>query len=199
MFVIRTVVMLGLVLGLGACVSGGPGTEPGAAGRQVAMYAMQYDVAEVKIIVPPTLKVSEANSYRPTADIVWRGEAPGDRYAQVKAIMADGFATGTAGMVAGRKVIVEAEVVRFHCLTEKARYVIGGVHSLRFNLTVRDAATGQIVDGPRLVIADIKAAGGEKALAEDRAGRSQRVVIVEQLAKISKRELSARVAPAVSQ
>ena len=109
--------------------------------------------------------------------------------------MAEGFAQGTAGMTAGRRVIVEAEVVRFHCLTEKTRYSIGGVHSIRFNLTVRDAESGQVIDGPRLVKADIKASGGEKALAEDRAGRTQRVVIVEDLMAVSRRELSARVAP----
>lgn len=193
MRVVRVLAMLGLLFGLAACVSGGTGGK--SASAQPLKLAAQYDVAEVKIVVPQTLRVSEANSYRPNADIVWRGDPPGDRYAQVQAIMAEGFAQGTAGMTAGRRVIVEAEVVRFHCLTEKTRYSIGGVHSIRFNLTVRDAESGQVIDGPRLVKADIKASGGEKALAEDRAGRTQRVVIVEDLMAVSRRELSARVAP----
>jgi len=193
MRVVRVLAMLGLLFGLAACVSGGTGGK--SASAQPIKLAAQYDVAEVKIVVPQTLRVSEANSYRPNADIVWRGDPPGDRYAQVQAIMAEGFAQGTAGMTAGRRVIVEAEVVRFHCLTEKTRYSIGGVHSIRFNLTVRDAESGQVIDGPRLVKADIKASGGEKALAEDRAGRTQRVVIVEDLMAVSRRELSARVAP----
>lgn len=193
MRVVRVLAMLGLLFGLAACVSGGTGGK--SASAQPLKLAAQYDVAEVKIVVPQTLRVSEANSYRPNADIVWRGDPPGDRYAQVQAIMAEGFAQGTAGMTAGRRVIVEAEVVRFHCLTEKTRYSIGGVHSIRFNLTVRDAESGQVTDGPRLVKADIKASGGEKALAEDRAGRTQRVVIVEDLMAVSRRELSARVAP----
>lgn len=193
MRVVRVLAMLGLLFGLAACVSGGTGGK--TAGSQPIKLAAQYDVAEVRIVVPQTLRVSEANSYRPNADIVWRGDPPGDRYAQVQAIMAEGFAQGTAAMTAGRRVIVEAEVVRFHCLTEKTRYSIGGVHSIRFNLTVRDAESGQVIDGPRLVKADIKASGGEKALAEDRAGRTQRVVIVEDLTAVSRRELSARVAP----
>lgn len=193
MRVVRVLAMLGLLFGLAACVSGGTGGK--SASAQPLKLAAQYDVAEVKIVVPQTLRVSDANSYRPNADIVWRGDPPGDRYAQVQAIMAEGFAQGTAGMTAGRRVIVEAEVVRFHCLTEKTRYSIGGVHSIRFNLTVRDAESGQVIDGPRLVKADIKASGGEKALAEDRAGRTQRVVIVEDLMAVSRRELSARVAP----
>lgn len=192
---IRFLALLGLLFGLGACVPSGKDGGSVGAGHQATMLAAQYDVAEVRIIVPQTLTVSEANSYHPKADIVWRGDPPGDRYAQVRAIMEEGFANGTAGMTSGRRVIVEAEVVLFHCVTEKTRYLIGGVHSIRFNLTVRDAETGQIIDGPRLVNADIKAAGGEKALEEDRAGRTQRVVVVENLTAVSKRELSARVAP----
>lgn len=189
MNVIRVIAVFGLLFGLGACVAGQPEAQMGAA--QSGTATAQYDVAEVKISVPQTLKVSEANSYHPSADIVWRGDAPGDRYAQVKSIMEEGFSKGTSAMTKGRKVIVEAEVTRFHCLTEKARYVFGGVHSVKFILTVRDAATGQVIDGPRIVKADVKASGGEKAMAEDRAGRTQRVVIVEDLTAVVQRELGA--------
>lgn len=151
----------------------------------------QYDVEAVNIVVPTDLKVSEANAFYPRADIVWRGEPRGDRYAQVSAIFSEAISRGTASMGAGRQVAVDVEVVRFHCLTEKTRYTVGGTHSLKFQLTVRDVLTGEVIDGPRLVVADIAAAGGSRAIAEDEAGRTQRVVVVERLAEVIRRELSA--------
>lgn len=154
----------------------------------------QYDVQAVNVSVPRKLQVSEANTFLPKADIVWRGDAPGDRYEQVKAIFDAAMARGTAALHAGPKVVVDIEVTRFHCLTEKTRFTVGGVHSMQFLLTVRDAATGAIVQAPRLVVADVKAAGGSRALAEDYAGRTQKVVVTERLAEVIRRELSSPLA-----
>jgi hypothetical protein len=58
-------------------------------------------------------------------------------------------------------------------------------------LTLRDNATGQLLDGPREIVADIKASGGAAAIAEEQAGRTQRVVTVERLAQVIRQELSA--------
>jgi hypothetical protein len=160
------------------------------------ILAAKYTVNDVKINVPQSLVVSEANSYLPNADIVWRGDVRGDRYAQVKAIFAQAATTSTALMVKGPAVTLEIEVVKFHCLTEKTRYTVGGVHTMRFLMTVRDAATGMIIEAPRLINADINAAGGQQAIAEDAAGRTQKVVVTEQLAQVIRRELSAPVRPA---
>lgn len=169
-----------------------PTRDPQAVGL---VLASQYDVEDIRIAVPRSLRVSEANTFYPIADIVWRGEGIGDRHAQVAAIFSEAMQTATAPMQSGRKVVVEVTVVRFHCLTEKTRYTVGGTHSLKFDLTVRDAETGVVLDGPREIVADIKAAGGAAALAEDQAGRTQRVVVVERLGEVLRRELSARVAP----
>lgn len=200
---IRVLVAMGLASGLSACVGGtgtvSRGVADGAAlvvpakGGAVVM-APQYDVTAVHVTVPRDLKVSEANVFYPIADIVWRGEAAGDRYEQVRAILEEGVAFGTGAMHQGRKVSVDVELVRFHALTEKTRYTVGGVHSIKFMLTVRDAASGVALDGPRLIVADVKAAGGSRAMAEDQAGRTQRVVIVEHLAAVIRRELSVPVA-----
>ena len=159
-------------------------------GGEVVLHA-QYDVQAVNVSVPRSLRASEANSFHPNADIVWRGDAAGDRHAQVAAIFNEAMARGTAVMHSGPKVVVDVEVVRFHCLTEKTRFTVGGVHSLHFMLTVRDAVSGAVLQGPRLVIADVKAAGGARAIAEDRAGLTQRVVVVQRLAEVIRRELSA--------
>jgi hypothetical protein len=88
---------------------------------------------------------------------------------------------------------VDIEVTRFHCLTEKTRYTVGGVHSLHFMLTVRDADTGVVIDGPRAVVADVKAAGGAQAIAEDDMGMTQRVVVVQRLSEVIHRELSTKI------
>lgn len=177
-----------LATGLGAAASQSTGSTVDAA---TAYLVAQYDVEAIRVTVPSRLKVSEANTFKPHADIVWRGEAPGDRYVQVAAIFRDAMAMGTATMQKGRKVDLEVEVTRFHALTEKTRYTIGGMHEMRFILTVRDTATGAILSGPREIVADVKASGGAAAIAEDQAGRTQRVVTVERLTQVIRRELSA--------
>ena len=199
--------MLAVVMGLSACAGGGPDVmradrtlltlatqgngDAGPAAPQVFMS--QYDIEDIRISVPNKLKVSEANMFYPVADIVWRGEPAGNRHAQVMSIFKEAMDRGTYTMNTGRKVVMDIEVARFHSVTEKTRYTVGGTHSMRFILTVRDAQTGEVLDGPRLVAADAKAAGGAQAVAEEQMGRSQRVVVVERLASAIRAELSARV------
>ncbi len=208
MFGIKKLCVLGLALTLSACVSSEPASrslsgdaltlasrgtgsipETGA----VRVMAAQYDVADVEVTVPRALRVSEANTFYPMADIVWRGDALGDRYAQVASIFTDAAQRATGGMNTGRAVAVQIELVRFHGVTEKTRYTVGGTHNMVFDLTVRDAASGAVLDGPRRVVADAKAAGGQAAIAEEQAGRTQRVVVTEKLAEVLRRELSAPV------
>lgn len=150
----------------------------------------RFTVTSIEVAVPATLRVSEENKFHPDADIVWRGDPPGDRYAQVKSIIEDGLSTGTASLKTGPKAVLAVQVERFHAITEKARYVVDGVHNIIFVLTLRDATTGAILEGPRRIEVSIRATGGDAAIAEDLAGRTQRVVIVEGLAKAIRRELS---------
>lgn len=165
-----------------------------ASGQRPVMMQSEYAVKSVNISVPQRLRTSEANTFLPNADIVWRGDLPGDRHAQVKAIFETAAVRSTASMQTGAPVVVDIEVVRFHCLTEKTRYTLGGVHSMRFMLTVRDATSGVILQGPRVVVADVKASGGAKAIAEEEAGLTQKVVVTNRLTEVIRRELSAPVA-----
>jgi len=48
-----------------------------------------YNVVDYSVRVPSNLTISEANSYYPVADIVWRGDALGDRHMQVAKIFQD--------------------------------------------------------------------------------------------------------------
>lgn len=175
----------------GAALAGSNG-----AGVAAPIAAAPYAIDHVSIDVPRNLRVSEANTWHPNADIVWHGEPYGDRYEQVGAIFRDAFGTATSGMTQGRSVDVSIQVTYFHCLTEKTRYTFGGVHSMHFILTVRDAATGQVIDGPRKVMADVRGSGGARAIAEEERGITQRVVVVSKLVEVIRRELTS--APVVA-
>ena len=201
MKVIRTIAILGLTLGLAACGSedlAARNATPdapvfGFATRNAAqpiVMSSQYNVESFEIDVPRTLKVSEANLFYPQADIVWRGEARGDRYQQVHSIFTDAFGQGTAHMRSGPAVVVSIQVQRFHGVTEKSRYTVGGVFDMVYVLTVRSAETGDVIDGPRVVRTDIAAAGGSAAIEEEQRGRTQRVVVVEELRNAIRKELS---------
>lgn len=190
---------LGCVLGLSACATPEPATrgayvDPSAVSSGAEMVVTpDYNVVSIKIDVPKSLTVSEANSFFPLADIVWHGDPLGDRKAQVKAIYEEAFAAGTASLKGTEKVEVDATITRFHALTPKARYTTGGMHTLHFILTVRDAVTGQVLDGPRPVVADVKASGGMRAMEEEAAGITQKVVIEQRLAQVILAELTAPV------
>jgi hypothetical protein len=158
-----------------------------------------YAVQDVRVTVPSSLRASEANVYYPLADIVWRGDAPGNRHEQVRAIVNDAADRATAGMTTGPAAVVDITLNRFHSVTEKTRYSVGGVHSINYTLTVRDAQTGEVLDGPRVVIADAPAVGGVRALAEDQAGRTMKVVITERLIASFQSELTREVPVQVSQ
>lgn len=188
-----------LALGLAGCGvvempsrgAGLPLIGPGHAGAAMpAAPGHGYVVTDLHIDVPDDLRVSEANVYYPIADIVWRGDPHGDRREQVAQIFRDGFGQAQAVLKGGPETIAEVEVERFHAVTEKARYTIGGVHSVRFILTLRDPVTGAVLDGPRRIKADMRASGGAKALAEDAAGYTQRVAVTTHLAEVLTRELA---------
>lgn len=195
----KTLLSLGLALGVSACglIDGTRATSDGVSlatkGAPVEVkqksVAIPLNVTKVVVKVPSSLRVSEADTWYPIADVVWRGEPRGNRLVQVQAIFEEAAAKGTSGLKSGVAVVAEVEVTRFHCVTEKTRNTIGGTHSMHFKLTIRDAATGAVLDGPRLVSADVKASGGSKAIAEDYAGRTQRVVVVERLAQVLHDEL----------
>jgi hypothetical protein len=155
-----------------------------------ALRTSAFAVQDVVITVPSTLRASEANVYYPLADIVWRGDALGNRHDQVRAILRDAAEQATAGMTTGPAAVVEVTLNRFHSVTEKTRFSVGGVHSVNYTLTVRNALTGEVLDGPRAVIADVKAVGGVRALAEDAAGRTMKVVINERLVQSLREELT---------
>ena len=104
--------------------------ENQVATETIAPAPISFNVQDIRVSVPETLKVSEANRYYPSGDIVWREDPLGDRHAQVKAIFEAAMREGVGQLPQGTvPVILDIEVTRFHAVTEKARYTIGGVHA----------------------------------------------------------------------
>ena len=149
-----------------------------------------YRVEKVNVIVPDSLIVSEANRYYPSGDIVWREDPPGDRHQQVAAILEDAMARGTARVQGQVPVIIDVQLLRFHALTEKTRYTVGGVHSIKFGLSIRSAETGLLLEERRVVQADLLGYGGQRAIAAERQGQTQKVRITAHLAKVIEEELT---------
>ncbi|MBW6417336.1 DUF6778 family protein [Celeribacter sp. PS-C1] len=170
----------------------------GGASAGAAMVAPDFRVTKVNVTVPETLTVSEANTIKPRADIVWREDPYGDRYAryeQVKAVMEAGLNSGAAALKGQRAIVLDVEMVRFHAQTERVRYSsLPSRHEIEFLLTVRDAQTGDVIVPSHLVNATFDAFGGDAAVAADRAGITQKQRIGEHLAGVILSELSKPIA-----
>ncbi len=164
-------------------------TGPAVAAPQSAVPA--FHITQINVDVPKSLKVSEANRYYPSGDIVWREDPMGDRHAQVKAIFQTALQRGADTMTDGMPVILDVKVSRFHALTEKARYTVGGVHSIAFTMQLRDATTGALIGEPHQVKADLKAFGGQTAIEAVARGETQKVRITAHLANVLRQEMTA--------
>ncbi len=150
---------------------------------------LAYDVQDVQIRIPSDLTISEANSFYPLADIVWRGDPLGDRREQVSTILRDSFLAGTESIDGDTPVVVTLTLRRFHSLTERTRYTVGGVHSIKFDLAVTHAETGTLLEGPRYVSADLGGLGGQAAIRADQIGETQKVRIMRHLQMVAFSEL----------
>ena len=147
-------------------------------------------VERISVRVPKSLSVSEANRYYPNSDIVWRGEPLGDRHQQVAQLLHDGLTKGSNDLQGATAVNLDVELLRFHAITEKARYSTGGVHNIMFSLEVTNAETGLPMGERRVVSADLRALGGLEAIAAEGRGETQRVRIERHLAKVIQDELT---------
>jgi hypothetical protein len=199
------IVIAAMSLLLAGCAGGLPGGETGSAAPavvaegaqqsgadgQTVVQVPQYDIKAVSVVAPRTLRVSEANLIKPVADIVWRGDPKGDRYTQVEAIIADAAGQATARMGKGRAALLDLEVTRFHALTEKARYVLpfGGEFEIGLIVTLRDAKTGALIDGPREIARDVAASTGKHAIEEEAKGYTEKKAVTEAAFQLLRDEL----------
>lgn len=156
----------------------------------LAPYESPVTVNAILVRVPRDLKVSEKNSYLPRGDIVWRGDPIGDRHAQVQKIFEDGLSRGVVPLHGPVNVDLDIQVRRFHALTEKARYTTGGVHSITFDLAVKNPETGELLMPVRTIRADLDGFGGQQAILADARGETQKVRITAHLAEVIRQELT---------
>ena len=182
---LKKLLSIALLLGaMAACGMVGGGSDP----RPV--IARSYTLTGLNFAATDGLVVSEANRYYPQADIVWRGDAPGDRVAQIGA-MFQAAATRNRGVLTGNtRVVADIQLIRFHGVTERTRGSIGGVYNIIFMMTVRDARTGAVIEPPRRIVADLPAPGGSAARDLEARGRTEKVEVTDFLTATLRNELS---------
>lgn len=159
---------------LTAC-GGLPGLTPTTSAPVDVTQLPAMRVASFTVTVPESLSVSEDNSYDPNADIVWRADPFGPRHPQIKTVMEDGIAAGIGQLDGSRPVVLDIVVQRFHSQTKKVRYSFGGKYEIEYDLTVRDAGSGDTVIPTYRVYAIEDAPGGREAVAADQAGQTEKI------------------------
>ena len=151
-----------------------------------------WHIDEVNVFVPDDLTTTEENRMFPRADVVWHGEALGDRFEQVAAILNEGITKGTHSLTGPRHMDLDVRLVEFHAVSPIAvSRAPTAVHNIQFVIHARDNITGEIVAGPDMIVAQIEAYTGAFAAAAAAEGRGQRVRIVEHLEQVTKGWLDA--------
>ncbi len=195
-------IVLGAALAVSGCVGGVDvsrevafDTPPPAVENIVIQ---DWDVVAVDVDVPRTLTVSEANTIKPRADIVWREDPIGDRHTQVDDLMTEALTPAFEAVTGSIPVIVNIEITRFHAQTQRVRYSnLPSEQEIEFILTVVHAETGVILSGPEELDLTFPALGGNDAIEADAAGLTQRLRITRRLQDWVQAEFIGTVAPSV--
>lgn len=146
-----------------------------------------WRVDSVTVTVPDELTTTEDNSYAPNADIVWHGEAFGDRKAQVAKIVDDAITAGSDELRGTRRVSFAVTLQEFHALTPKARaQAPSAVHNIAYFIQVLDANTGEAITEPEFIRADLEAFVGEAAFFAAAEGQTQIVRITDHLVDVTR-------------
>ncbi|MCC6007455.1 MAG: hypothetical protein JJU40_07240 [Rhodobacteraceae bacterium] len=187
----RAVMVLVLSVVLSACSLPSPADRAAQAWPE----STQWHVTDVRVTVPEALSVSEENAFFPDADIVWRCSPGGDRHAQITALMERALRQGAAHLDGPEPVRLEAVVSRFHGVSQRTRYTFGGVHDIRFALSVHSARTGAPL-GPEIAVhTRLRALSGARAIEADARGETQTARVTRHVAAVVAGHLGAEVAP----
>ncbi len=151
--------------------------------------SVAWHIKDVRVTVPETLTVSEANLYLPNSDIVWREDPHGDRRAQVRDIIDLAVSQAAMNLNGNSPVYLDIDVKRFHALSQKARVSVGGIHSIIFEVCIRDVDTNVELVDPFPVEIKLKALGGQKAIDAEMRGETQKVRITREITAVMKQYL----------
>ena len=182
----RHFISLGAIATLAACSPGGGGlnSDPKPVMRR------SYDLRSLRFTAREGLVVSEADNFYPQADIVWRGDPVGPRIPQIGAMFQEAARRSRSVLNGSTPVIADVTLIRFHGVTDRTRRTVGGVYNIVFELSVRDARTGAVIEPPRVVVGNLSAPGGSRARALDQAGQTQKVRVTDFITGLLRQQLS---------
>lgn len=145
-----------------------------------------WQVTEVRAVAYDSRSVSEDNVLVPNAHIVWHGEAPGDRRAQVAEIVAEGVRSAAAPLDGPREVEIHIAVDRFHGVSPVAiNRSPGAVHDITFRAAVVDRRTREVLVEPVQIEADLIAYTRSVAVISRMNGETERQRIVDHVADVA--------------
>lgn len=180
----RNFVLSAVAIGLSGC---GIALPEKTAPRPLMIRS--YSLEKFQFSAMPYLIVSESESFYPTADIVWRGDPLGSRVDQIRAMFEVAASRNHPILRGATPIALEVNLVRFHGVTNRTRYTIGGVYNVVFDMTVRHAGSGEVIEPVRRVVGNLDAPGGERAVRLEETGQPQKVRVTDFLTTLLRAQL----------
>ncbi len=180
----RAVILSLSMLGLSGCVSG-----LGIEGSVRPQMDRSYALRGFRFAALEGLSVSESETFYPDADIVWRGDPLGPRIPQIAAMFEEAAARNRPVLDGAFPVDVDVTLVRFHGVTNRTRYTVGGVYNVVFDLTIRRAGSDEVIEPTRRVVGNLDAPGGERAGVLEQSGQTEKVRVTDFLTGLLRAQL----------
>lgn len=186
---IKGFVVAASALALSACVAPRVSQTDFTQGvGQSADQVAAWSLGDVQVEVSNKLTVTQSPStrYPPTTELVWYGDPPGDRKAQVIDLMADAVRAGAADALVGvQPVTIALNITEFHAMTPRARAteLQLGVHEIMFDISVIDNS-GAVIASETGIRADLQAFSGATALQAEQLGQGQKIRIQSRVAQV---------------
>ncbi len=171
---IRFLIVIFGLIGLAAC-----GTPTGPVSNNVSGWSLQ----DVNVTFGPDISRT-ASGTEFSSNFVWQGDGDGNRKKLVIAMFQEAMENiGQEAMTGSRPVAMNVQINKFHALKNWSRLFCCGEHNIRADLSVTDAASGQVLAESKDVYLGRIALGGVPGLVAVAVGRDQRVRIREAIIK----------------
>jgi len=186
---LKGVVVAASVLALSACVVPQVAETDFTQGvGHSASKVAAWSLGDVNVEISNGLTVTQSPSrrYPPLSELVWYGDAPGDRKAQVIALMTDAVRASAAdALVGSQPVTIGLNIVEFHAMTPRARssQLQLGVHEIMFDISISDGS-GAVIASETGVRADLQAYSGAAAVQAEQLGQGQKIRIQSRVAQV---------------
>jgi hypothetical protein len=180
----RTVIAAPFFLALAGC-----GVPIGQSSQPRLDVSRDYSLQGFAFAAQNGLIVSERENYYPNGDIVWRGDPRGPRIAQIAAMFTEAANRSKQAINGGQPVNVAVTLVRFHGVTNRTRYSIGGIYNVIFDITILDSGSGAVIEPTRRVVGNLDAPGGERAVQLEETGQTQKVRVTDFLTRLLSAQL----------